>query len=160
MDLIDETLSEFEDSPVTHELFLENVLFVLPSLTEAEQQIVRLRSGLSDGMAKSRDYISRELKISESAIKEAESALIVAIKNDLGSFELPDIFRRQGITVLQVIRAISSMNSSEEKEVLKRKLGLFDGRFWTDLAVEKDLGCSSARSEELVRKLLNSLKMK
>lgn len=83
--------------------------------------VVRLRRGLSDGMAKSRDYISRELKISDSSIKEAESALIVAIKNNLGSFELPDIFRRQDITVLQVIRAISSMDSSEEKEVLKRE---------------------------------------
>lgn len=158
MDLTDETFSEFEHNPVTHELFLENVLFVLRSLPEAEQQIIRLRTGLSDGKIKSRIYISRELKISESAIKKAESALFHAIKNNLGSFALPDIFQREDITVLEAVKAIANISSTEEKEVIKRKIGLFDGKFWSDQSIENELGCSSTRAEGLVRELFSYMK--
>lgn len=158
MDIVDKTFSEFEHSQITHELFLENVLFVLSSLTEAEQQIIRLRTGLSDGKVKSRIYISRELQVSESTIRNAESAILQRIKNNLGCFVLPEIFQRQDITVLEVIKTIANMPITEEQEVLKRKLGLFDGKFWSDQSIEKELGCSSARSGILVQQLFSSLK--
>lgn len=89
-DFIQDSQVQVPMEAATYALLKEQLLEVLDTLTEREQQVLRLRFGLDDGRARTLEEVGRDFNVTRERIRQIESKALRKLRHPSRSKKLKD----------------------------------------------------------------------